>query len=129
MGRSGLLQYCSHILVQCLTYKLSRESSYYQLTKRALEQFGLSKGISIENAAYKPRGSVFKSLNHIHTHTHTHTHKTCWTNFLWLNPRISVHNEVLLPSLHFYDIKGTGADWFAPCLTDRNLKSLNHICQ
>jgi hypothetical protein len=69
MGRSGLLQYCACILVQCLTFKLSKGSSQYQLTKRAQEQFDLRKGISTANAAYKPRGRAFNSLNHTHTHT------------------------------------------------------------
>jgi len=46
----------------------------------------------------------------------------CWRNFLWFNQGIFVHHEVLLATWHSYAIHGTGADWFIPYLTVRNLK-------
>jgi hypothetical protein len=105
MGRSGLLQYCACSLVQCFTFKLSKGSSRYQLTTRAQEQFDMRKGISAENAAYKPRGRVFKSLTHTHT---THVGRifcgltmefVCLMKSCWL-PYICVHSRNRCEMVH-----------------------------
>jgi hypothetical protein len=41
---------------------------------------------------------------------------------VWLRPFDDVNHEILLTKLYYFRIKGTMANWFKSCLTDRKQK-------
>jgi hypothetical protein len=68
------------------------------------EQFGFRQGKSTENAAFKLKNSVLKS---VHQKMHV------WGIFCDLaKPCNCINHEMLLAKLHYCGIQGTAANWF-----------------
>jgi hypothetical protein len=78
------------------------------------ERFGFRKGISTEDADFKLRDNVLKSINQ-----NMHVGGI----FCYLAKAFyCVNHEILLTKLHFYGIQGIAAKWFRSYLTDRKQK-------
>jgi hypothetical protein len=72
------------------------------------------KGISTENAAFRPTDRVFKCINHkIHV----------GGIFYDLEKTFDyVNHEIFLAKLHFYSIRGVSEDWFGSYLRRRKVE-------
>jgi hypothetical protein len=74
------------------------------------EQFGIRKGISTENAAFKLTGSILKSINQ----------KMHVGRILCDLAKASdcLYHEILLTKSYFLGIQGATASWFRSYLTE-----------
>jgi hypothetical protein len=104
----SLLTSFTKVLEKCM----HNMSSHYLQTNIILvpEQFGVKKGMPIEDAALKLTESVSKSVNQIM--------HVCGLFCDLAETFDCVNHEILLTKLHLIGIQGTTFSWFRSCLTE-----------